>query len=378
MTVPYKFQVNGEFVKAPDPKSRRAMQAQWQELQDARDGAESGGYGNAALLAINALELQYQQQGKNFQNVSEVERRIKVNEQIDLMYRDIDNTPSMEVKATGNQALLSRLINNGSSVNIGTKLYKTRRVSEVAGAVNRSMSGQKGIVIDHTQSNYQGAVIPVFDAAYGLDWRDREAGINNNFDQLAEDSVEREWDVYENVNNYLWNGDSSLNIEGTSWAGLKGSQQGIASYTLQVDLSAPATTATQVVNELIAARDVLRITNRQSGKALKLAVSPQIYSNWERISSTEDSTFGNIMTTVKAFVSGIEEVFEDSNLTGNQIFFYSEGFEGLQAKIGMAMSTYALPRFKHNDDFTYVKWMAAGFIARETYGGRDSCLYASS
>lgn len=344
---------------------KRHLQRQWNELQANRQASigTMHEFGDHAQLFVDL----------SGRPLDAANRTTKIAE----MYREIDTDVVFERKATGDQALMSRLLSSAVGVNIGKKLVEKRRVGE-AGKANVSMSGQTDIVLDHTQSKYQGCVVPIFDSAYGRDWREVEAERSEAFDGLSEDSREIDWKLRDKINDFLWNGDKAMTVKGQSWLGLKADPT-IATSTLGVDLSAAATTATDIVNELIVLCDVLRVANRLSGP-FELAVSPQIWSNWHRISSTADSTFGNIMATVKQFLGGmgIMDVFEDSSLQGNQVFLAKMGPEALHAKSGMAISSYALPRYKHNDAYNFVKWGAFGFMAVNTYSGYKCAVYAES
>ena len=340
-------------------QDQRNAKAQWLELQTNRQAS----FDVMKDIAIQSGFLAPNASAKNVQ--------LKIGE----MYRELDGDVTMEPKAVGNQATLQRLLSKAQPVNIGKKVVEHRRVGE-AGKAGRSMSGQTGIVIDHTDSNYQAAIVPIFDGGYGRDWRDVEAQRSEMFDALSEDSIEVEYTVLEDVNSYLWNGDAELEVKGNTWGGIKGDST-IATASLSVDWSASASSAQDIVNEVLKTVDVLRITNNCTD-GLTLAVSPQTMTNWLRPTSTNDATFGNIYQFVKATLAGrIIDIYEDSALTGNQAFFYVDSRQGFHAKMGMAMSSYALPRFKHNDPYDFIKWMAAGFMSKTTYAGKFKALYAS-
>lgn len=359
-----KFIVNGEFVEARDSKEQRVLQAQYGELTANRNSAEQSGLGALSNLAVNA----------GFVNANA--SQMAINEQVDLMYREVDNTPIIERNATGFQSTLMSLLDSAQSVNIGKKIIKKRRVGE-AGIASVSLSGQTDIKVDHTTSDYQGAIVPIFDGAYGLDWRDRQAALSEGWDQTVDDAREVEKTVYSKVDDFLWNGSTDIAFDGVSWAGLKGNQQGVATYTLQADLSASATSATDITNEVLAMINVLKITNDCDGP-FKLVVSREIMANWRRFGSTNDRAFGTIFDMVKALYPELVTISEDPKLSGNQAFIARFGFDGLHAKSGMAMSSYALPRFKHADPYDFVKWCAFGFMAAETKGGKDCAVYASA
>lgn len=86
----------------------------------------------------------------------------------------------------------------------------------------------------------------------------------------------------------------------------------------------------------------------------------------------------NIMAAVNQLIPEFSSIQADSQLSGNQILISILGMNGLHAKVGMMMSSYQMPRFKHNDPYQFVKWFAAGFQSKNTFSGLKSTLYASS
>lgn len=340
---------------------KRIASGQWQELQAHRQASRN-----------DMLEL-----GVNSTIISHKDARIATNANLKIgeMYRDLDSSVTMEPKKVGTQATLQRLLSKARPVHIGKKLVEHRRVGE-AGKAGRSMSGQTGIVIDHTDSNYQSAIVPIFDGGFGRDWRDVEAQRSEMFDALVEDAEEIEYAVLEDVNKYLWAGDADLVVKDTKWLGLR-LDPSIAKTTLVNDWDKAATKGLDIINEALTTVDILRITNNCTD-SLTLAVSPQIMTNWLRPTTDVDSTYGNILEFMKKTLAGrIGEIYEDSELTGSQALFYVDSRMGLHAMTGMGMSTYALKRDMHNSPYNFVKWCAFGFMSKTTHGGKFKALYAS-
>lgn len=348
---------------AKNPQDARIYAKQFQELSANRQQAEVG-FGAMKSLALNAGLIK------------PTDKQIAVNEQIDLLYREIDNVTMMEPKPRGTQALFSRLLSNAIPTNIANKVVKARRTGEIGVNANVSMDGESDFVVGTTASNYQGCIVPVYDIAYGISWRDYAATQKDQaLDKVGEDSIEAEYTLYEKSNDLLWNG-TDLVVDGVSWGGIKGGESTIATNSMTVNL-ATSTSMTDIIGELIVQRNVLAITNRVD-QGMDLAVSPQIMANWMRPGSANDAAFGSILMAVKAFMPDFVNIYEDSNLQNNQILLYVAGRDGLHSRVGMAMSSYALQRTQHNDPYNFVKWFAAGFMCRESKGGYKRALYASS
>ncbi|MDB4306041.1 DUF6260 family protein [bacterium] len=288
-------------------------------------------------------------------------------------YREFDSTTTVEARSNGEFSTLTKLLQKGRPVSIGKEVFEHRKSSK-AGIAQTSMSGQVGVKMDNVDYKYAGTVVPIHDVGFGRTWRQVESMRAEGFDALVDDANEAELTLMEQQNNYLWNGDANMNVKGRSWLGLK-ADPSIATATLGVDLAASASAAQDIQNEVKRVRDILRITNKCSND-LRVAVSQEIMSNWERPTSLQDIGFNNILAFVLS-LRGIVEVYEDPELSGNQMLMYWDDQQGLHPVIGMAVSTYAVPRVMHNDDFNYVKWCATGWLAKTTYEGLKCAIYAS-
>ena len=165
----------------------------------------------------------------------------------------------------------------------------------------------------------------------------------------------------------------SWKVKDRVWLGIK-NDPSVANVALTVDLSAAASSATDIRDEVRRVRDILRITNNCT-QDVTLSISREIKSNWERVFSTAEGIFGTIEDMIMK-LTGIGEIVEDSRLTGNQIAMLWLDSSGFHPVTGMAISSYALPRLRHNDDYNFIKWAAVGFLARNDYTGRKCALYA--
>ena len=287
-------------------------------------------------------------------------------------YREFDQTTKIEQVPAGEFATLTRLLQVSRPVSIGREVFEYRQASD-AGRGQTSMSGQIGVKLDHVDYKYAGTVIPVHDIGFGRRWREVESMRAEGFDALVDDSREAERELIRTIDNYLWDGDANIVFKGNSWLGIKNDPT-VANETLGVDLSAAASTAHDIRNEVKRVRDVLYITNNCT-KMLRLGVSREIMSNWENEFTVNDVGFGTILDFVKK-LRGIEEIYEDSRLVGNQLTLAYMAQDGFHPVTGMGLSTYAVPRLYHNSDFNFIKWAAIGFLSRNDYSGRTCALYA--
>jgi len=343
---------------ARDASQLRAMNQQFDEIRGARIAAESCQHPTIGTMFAN-----HRVKGLTT-NAGQIPFDV---------YREFDATTKIEQVPAGEHATLTRLLQNARSVSIGREVFEYRQASD-AGQAQSSMSGQIGVKMDHVDYKTAGTIVPIHDIGFGRRFREVEAMRSEDFDALLDDSRESERKLLTHINDYLFDGNSALALDGKSWTGLRNDST-VASYTLTVDLTAGATTGTAFRNEFKVARDVLRITNN-CAMPLTVGVSREIYSNGERRYSDSYSSMTIIEECMR--LNGIKEIYEDSELSGNQMIMYWNDQFGLVPIVGMGMNTVAMPRPYYNSNFDFVKWAAVGFLARNDYSARKCALYASS
>jgi Family of unknown function (DUF6260) len=342
---------------AKNEQQKRIMNRQWQEANAMRLASE----GDMEQLLAMTVNRDAHLTGNAGRSPADA-------------YREFDQTSVIEKVPAGELATLTRLLDVGRSVDLGREVFEYRKTSR-AGIAQTSMSGQIGIKLDNVDVSYAGCPIPIHDAGFGRRYREILSMQADGYDALVADSRETERTLLLKADDYLWQGDESIKLKGNVWLGFR-NDTSVAQATLQVDLADAASTGEDIRTEVARVRDVLRITNNCS-RPLKVGVSREIMSNWERPFSTNDSGFSTIGEYVMK-LRGIEEIYEDSELSGNElVMYYADSTQGMHAVIGMGLSTYAINRDTPLSDFNFVKWMAAGFLARNTYTGDTCALYAS-
>lgn len=292
------------------------------------------------------------------------------------LYRAFDTTMKLEPKANGEHALLSRVMAVSKSVHPGKVAFEYGRTSRV-GTAKVSLNGNHGTVIDQAAVNYGGSVIPVFDVGFGVDWRTNLAGQSEGFDVLYANNQGAERTLFDKIDSYLFDGDSSIVVGEHSWLGLR-NDPSVAQATLLVDLTLLATTSEQIFNEMQRLTEILLNTEDCSG-AVSFTVSREIYSRL--LKPWAIGTGGNNSMSVLDMVSkirGIKEIVEDKRLVGNQVaLVYIDNVDGFHSLTGMALSTYAEPRLTPRANYDFVKWAATGFLARSSFSGKKCALYAA-
>jgi hypothetical protein len=288
-------------------------------------------------------------------------------------FREFDSTTKIELVPFGEHATLSRVMQKSRSVDIGKTLFEYRKSSDTD-VGQSSMSGQTGVKMNHVDYSYGGAVVPIHDKGYGRTWRDMKAMQSEGFDALVDDARESERKLMTTIGNYMWDGDASLVVKGNKWLGLRNDPT-VASATLGLDLALAASTATAIRDEIRRVRDILFITNNCT-QGLRLGISREIASNWERVFSTSEGIFGDIRAMIGR-LRGIVEIYEDSELVGNQLTMFWDDQQGFHPVVGMAISSYAVQRINHNDDFNFIKWAGVGFLSKTDFSSRKCALYGA-
>lgn len=285
-------------------------------------------------------------------------------------YREFDNTSVLEPKERGHMALCSQAMVFSRSISLGKQVYEYRQSSR-SGNASISLSGRKNIVIDHTQYGYAGTCVLVIDDAFGRTWLEQKANATEMFDGLVDDSMNSERVVLELVDNYMWDGDSK-NVKGRSWGGLRGDAS-VAQAVLAVDLADNSISGKTKYDEIRRLRDILTIEN--DCDSFTLVISREIKSSWEEDYAIDNSSNRTVENRI-AGIAGITSIIEDAALTGNQIAMVKLGQDAFHPVVAMALSTYAIPRVGPMDDYSFVKWVMLGFIAKTSKAGKKCALYA--
>jgi hypothetical protein len=295
----------------------------------------------------------------------------------DEAYREMDERTQIIMNPAGEFATYQRVNSKSKSVNLGKLDYTYRQASAQTGG-KVSLSGQTGIITDAVEYKNAGTVIPIIDHGCKRDWREYLTFGADGFDTMVDDNREATLVALRTANGYLWNGDATIKSpDDRVWLGLK-ADPSLVQATTSVDMADNATTAKAIVDEVVRLRDLLRITNNCS-QLIELGISREMMSYWESTPySVSDTGFGTVLSYVRG-LNGIASVYEDPQLNGGkELLMAYIDLDGLHAVTGQAMSSYMDQRVKHNDPYVMVKWMAQGFVSKNTFTGQKCALYCKS
>ncbi|MBC3250456.1 phage coat protein [Serratia fonticola] len=342
-------------------------QAQFRELEIARNSS-------AQAVADFIARARYGEQGK-LDAVNAVD-------DIRRLYRAYDQTVLQEFEPNTEFTLLNDLMPLSRSVRLEESVYEYARTGG-RGWAHTSMSGQIGAALDARAYSFDGTMVPVHDSGFKFHWRDPIFNKGSALASLSDAQRGSVNDVRRKYVGYIFDGfkDSEGNyvtFDGKTWKGLKADER-----VAMVDLGASGlninfatSTDPDAIREgAIALRDVLKLQNFQYGQQTWY-VSSEIISNWERYFDTQNKT-RTVLEEIKR-LSGIADIKEDAQLTGNQILIVPLSAGVIAPVVGQAVGTVADPRQFYNSDYIWRTWGAMGLMVKQDINLKHGVVYAYS
>lgn len=298
------------------------------------------------------------------------------------VYQEFDNVTVQRFRSDEGDTFINDLLPLSRSVDIGKMVHKYRKASD-AGVARTSMGGQTGVLLDNTDFNYDGSIIPIHDTGFGRNFREWSAQRSENFDALIDDQRECVATIRRHLADNFLDGHKDadgnyLVVDGISWQGMRNDGR-----VEQVDLGAGGlnfdfTDTTKTYAEIEAAfkgmRDVLWINNNCEKEATYY-ISREIASNLER-NSSESYSSEKILNRL-AQLRGVAAIKESSKLSSNEVMAFPLQDNLVRPVVGMAVNTVAMPRVKYNDDYSFVIWGAIGFEVRTDYSSNKCAMFAT-
>lgn len=296
---------------------------------------------------------------------------------------EMDTITKRIMRGDGGQTFMDDLMPLAKPINIG-KMVAVNRVASDAGVVTVSLSGQVPTILDKTQYDYRGALIPIFSTAYYRNFREWNALQNENFDALADDQENSLWNLRRRNALYILNGDLTMSFEGYQGYGIRNSPYSksinLGSAVGGANINLTTATADQIIafftGPFAAMLDANFIVD-----PVRIWVSPDIMRNLARpLSSAEGFKTGSIREFLERGNGGdsrivsIKQTFE---LTGNEFFGFVPRAEFIRPLVGMATSTVAIPRLHPRSNYQFDVWNAMGIEIRADYNGRSGVFYST-
>lgn len=294
------------------------------------------------------------------------------------VFREIDNVTKLVMRPDSEFTMLNDLLPLAKSLPIGKIEHQHRRASDSGSAIT-TISGAVPNTLDKTQYSFEKSIIPIHSDAFGREWRELEGQRSEGFDGLIDDAENATHEVRDKMVKYIFDGDASAVFNGTVWTGIRNDSRvaaiDLGAGGLNVDFTSSSLTGATARDKFIQIRNTLRITNNASGN-LTVWVSREILSNLERWYTDNDKGFGTILADLKS-LSGIADIKEDSELSGNEIVLAVLNSRFIRPLVGMAVNTVPLIRNNPFDNFNFLVWGAMGLEILTDFDGKTGVAYAT-
>lgn len=293
-------------------------------------------------------------------------------------WMDLDDITRRVMRSDEGRAYMDDLMPLAKAVNIG-KLVHLNRVSSDAGSVVRSLSGQVPIAMDKVTYDYRGSPVPIFQTGYGREWREWNTLQSENFDALADDQEAHVAKLRRNQADYVLNGDATINVGGYPAYGIRTSplsksiNLGSAAGGANIDLTTATSDAVEAfVNNVIGKM----LDDNFIADGVNLYISPEIARHWDTPYSLAAGFKAGSLREQIASNRRINKIATTFELTGNEIFGFVPRAEFIRPIVGMATSTYAVPRNMPNANYQFMVWGALGLDIRADFNGRTGVFYS--
>lgn len=292
------------------------------------------------------------------------------------LYKAHDTVVLKEFEPNTEFTLLNDLMGLSRSVRLDESVYEYGKTGG-GGDAHTSMSGQVGALLNATAYDFDGTIVPIHDTGFKFQWRDPIFSKGSALQSLADAQENSVKIIRRKYVDYIFDGfkDEEGNFivfDKKTWKGLKHDER-VQQVTLAFDFAKSKDPA-KIRDEAIKLRDALKISNKQYAKQTWY-VSAEIMSNWEQY--FDSNQIRTVLEEIKK-LSGIEDIKEDSKLTGNQILIIPLGAGIIAPIVGQAFGTVVDPRLYYNSDYVWRTWGAAGIMVKTDINGNHSVIFASS
>lgn len=344
-------------VNKKDLAVNAALARQYQEIGDfrfnanARNGAISGGL---VGMAANAAEMDPR------------------------LWAEVDaQTRQIMLPNGGVSRLLTDLQPLARSVNVGVLASMYRRASGNFEA-QTSLDGQHRKPMDKGSYDYDGTLILVHTAQFGIQWRELEGQRRVGFDQIADDQAASVRAVRRQIVRTFLDG-SDITYKGVGAAGIRNSTNvqaiDLDTGALAFDFTDTAETFDDIRAAFSALVDVLHGDSNGAEGDVTVYVSSAVWSNFQRTGVTAGNiqTFGQVLATIP----GVDKIERLPELSGNELIGIIRQAEYIRPVVGMPISTVPMDRVTPMDDYQFLTWTATGLEIRSDGEGRSGVFYAA-
>lgn len=296
------------------------------------------------------------------------------------IYQEFDRVAVEIMHSDDGDTFLNDLMPRSKPVSMGTLVSRFRQTSD-AGNAQTSMTGQTGVILDQTENTYDGSIVPIHDAGFTRNFREKAAMTSAGIDLLIDDARETNRTVRKQYANSFLDGnrDKSGNIievDGLKWEGMRAdsrvAQIDLGAGGINFDFTDQAQTGEDNKKAFIQLRDVMYIDNLCETD-LGYYVSREIMSNWERKFSAQYDA--KLISQELSQLMGVAFIKVSSKLVGNEIMAFNDRVRPI---VGMGINTIAIPRPLYNSNYSFITWGACGWEVRTDYNSNTCAMFAQA
>lgn len=294
---------------------------------------------------------------------------------------EFDSITRRVMRQDDGRPYMTALMALAKPTNIGKIVHMTSVSSDISDDVVVTVSGQEPAPVDKVVYSYRGTPIPIFKKGYGREWREWNSLQSENFDALADDQEAATAKINHRNAKYVLDGDTTINVNGNIGYGIRNNplsksiNLGSAVGGANIDLSSPSTTSDAIeafINNVLGKLLDDNLVNRP----VNLYVSPEIMRNLDRpYSLAAGFKPGSLRDHLLANrrIASIEQTYE---LVGNQFFGFVADAQYIRPIVGMATTTFAMPRTYPMANYQFLVWNAMGLEIRADYNGKSGVFYS--
>lgn len=294
---------------------------------------------------------------------------------------EFDGRARQVMREDGGRPYMDDLMPLAKSLPIGKVAQVSAVASDMNDQVQVTLSGQPAVPVDKTVYDYRGAPVPIFQKGFARNWREWNSLTSEGFDALMDDQESALYHVRTRNAKYVLDGDTTINAGGYIGYGIRTSP-----YSKSINLgSATGGANIDLTSSSVTSDDIVNFFNNYVGEILddELVFSPvNIYVSNE-IMRNLDRPYSGAMgfksgTLREAILAGrrigkIDSTFE---LSGNEFFGFVPDSRYIRPLIGMATSTFAMPRPYPMANYNFMVWNAMGLEIRADFNGRTGVFYS--
>lgn len=296
-----------------------------------------------------------------------------------LFWAEIDRA-ALEVRDNDQgREFVTDLMGIATPLHIGKTVKAYTVGGDIDDEVKRSIDGQEEVGYEHNENTTDGDPVPIFQAGFGINWREWEGKQTMNIEAVADAQRLKMGKVMSNVADYILDGDDKIAVAGKKAQGIRNHRntKKIDLTIAGVDLTSFATSNDDIMKFWTQTLPLHLDANYVD--TLDVAwVSPEIARRMQvPYSNAGDFKEGTLMEYVMKYgrVKSFRRTFK---MSGNEWFGYVRNKDVITPLVGAALSTVPIPRTRPRQNFNFEIWGALGIQIKADTNGRGSVFYAAA